>query len=262
MRGPHRSAPRRPSLVRPLRAEIVALAALLLAACGSADDEPSLRDSLDALPHDTSSAGVPPPVTVDTMGVQVDTLGAPAAGGAADSSSAPWQPPPSAPNDVRPWVPERGRELSDAGPGEWTGGSVARASGASRVAVQTAIRTARHPEFDRVVLEMAGEELPGYHVEYVDRPARQCGSGEAVRVAGEGWLRVRLEPARAHDDDGRATLDGASRAFRPTLSNVLEVRMTCDFEGQVEWVVGLRSPGRYRVLELSSPARVVIDVAS
>lgn len=120
------------------------------------------------------------------------------------------------------------------------------------------VRTARNEAFDRLVLEFEGDELPRYHVEYVDRPARQCGSGNEVRVAGDGWLRVRMEPARAHDDRGRATV--SVRAPQPQLPVVRELRLTCDFEGQVEWVVGVSSPNRYRVLELHAPARLVVDV--
>jgi hypothetical protein len=34
----------------------------------------------------------------------------------------------------------------------------------------------------------------------------------------------------------------------------------CDFEGNVEWVLGVRHPSRFRVTELSDPWRVVVDV--
>lgn len=248
--------------MRSPRAHTLIAATLLLSACGGADEEPSLRDALDALPRDTASAELPAPVAVDTVGVPVDTLAMPVDSAAADSTSAPWQPPIPAPNDIRPWVPERELDAAAGQPGEWTTGIVARRRRASPMAVQSAVRTARHPDYDRVVLELAGDDVPGYHLEYVDRPVRQCGSGEVVRVEGDGWLRVRLEPAQAHDDAGRPTMGRESRGLRPALTNVLDVRMICDFEGQVEWVIGVRSPGRYRVLELSSPARIVVDVES
>src|SRR3990172_2005408 len=32
--------------------------------------------------------------------------------------------------------------------------------------------------YDRVVFEFAGDSLPGYHVEYVNRPVVRCGSGD------------------------------------------------------------------------------------
>jgi hypothetical protein len=100
--------------------------------------------------------------------------------------------------------------------------------------------------------------VPGYTVEYVDRPVRECGSGHAVEIAGDGWLSIRLGPARAHDDRGRATVLERQRALRmPVLR---ELRFTCDFEAEVEIVLGVATPNRFRVFEQLDPARLVIDV--
>ena len=41
---------------------------------------------------------------------------------------------------------------------------------------------------------------------------------------------------------------------------IREIESTCDFEGEVTWVIGVASPNRYQVLELASPARLVVDV--
>lgn len=120
------------------------------------------------------------------------------------------------------------------------------------------VEAAEHPEFDRVVFEFGGDRLPSYHVEYIDRPVRQCGSGDVVQLAGDAWLEVRLHGAQAHTDDGAPTV--APRERRLDLSVLLELESTCDFEAEVTWVMGLASPNRYRVLELSSPTRLVIDV--
>lgn len=244
--------------MRSPRAHTLIAATLLLSACGGADEEPSLRDALDALPRDTASVEVPSPVAVDTVGVQVDTPAVPLDSAAADSTSAPWQPPIPAPSDVRPWVPERELDASAGQPGEWTTGIVARRRRASPMTVQSAIRTARHPEYDRVVLELAGDVVPGYHVEYVDRPVRQCGSGDATQVAGDGWLAITLHNARAHTDQGRATVQQRERAL--SLPVLREWEFTCDFEAEVQIVLGVASPNRYRVLELANPSRLVIDI--
>lgn len=130
--------------------------------------------------------------------------------------------------------------------------------GAGGPALLRAVRTATHEGFERVVFEFAGARVPGYHVEYVDRPVRQCGSGEPVPVAGDAWLRVRLSPANAHTEAGEATV--RDRARRLDYPNLLELKILCDFEAEVEWVLGLASPTRYRVLELTNPARLVVDV--
>ena len=120
------------------------------------------------------------------------------------------------------------------------------------------VRAGRHEGFDRIVFEFRGADLPGYHIEYIDKPVRSCGSGEVVRLAGDGWLQVRFEPANAHTEDGKPTL--TFREIAPMLPTVLEVKSTCDFEAQVEWVAGVSSPNHYRVLELKSPTRLVVDI--
>ncbi len=124
--------------------------------------------------------------------------------------------------------------------------------------VLRAVRLASHPGFDRVVFEFEGGNLPGYKIEYVDRPVRQCGSGDVVRVAGDGWLSVRLTPAQAHTEAGKPTV--TERNKRPNLPVLKEMKIICDFEADVEWILGLASPNRYRVLELNGPTRLVVDI--
>lgn len=142
--------------------------------------------------------------------------------------------------------------------GDWTAGILEVRNAASGVVTLSVMRTATHESFDRFVLEFQGDELPDYHVEYIDRPVRQCGSGNPVELAGDGWLEIRLEPARAHDDEGEATVE--QRESSPGLPVILEAKLTCDFEAVVVWVLGVSSPNRYRVTELQSPARLVVDV--
>ena len=120
------------------------------------------------------------------------------------------------------------------------------------------VRTGRHENFDRVVFEFAGAGVPGYHIEYVDKPARACGSGEPVQVAGNGLLAIQLKPAHAHTEAGEVTIRDRQRVLN--LPVIKEMKLICDFEADVQWVLGLSSPNRYRVLELSKPARLVVDI--
>ncbi len=121
-----------------------------------------------------------------------------------------------------------------------------------------AVRAAEHPAWERTVFEFDGAEVPGYRVEYLEPPVRQCGSGRPVQLQGEGVLQVRLTPAQAHTNTGEPTI--AERERRPALRNLRELEMSCDFEGQVTWVLGLRHPERFRVTELAAPARLVVDI--
>ena len=110
--------------------------------------------------------------------------------------------------------------------------------------------------YDRVVFELAGDSVPGYRVEYAAGPVRSCGSGDVVSVAGSERLVVHLEPARAHDDQGNPV--PPQRDLVPGLPAVREVKLLCDFEGQVEWVLGLPAKQPYRVTELAG--RLLLDV--
>jgi hypothetical protein len=139
----------------------------------------------------------------------------------------------------------------------WTAGVVDLAPAAAGVATLGSVRAARHDGFDRVVWELSGP-APAVHVEYVDRPVRQCGSGEPVPLPGDAWLEVRLEPAVAHTEAGRPTMD--ERRAEPGLPVVLELVQTCDFEAVVVWTVAVRSPERFRVRVLADPTRVVVDL--
>jgi hypothetical protein len=126
------------------------------------------------------------------------------------------------------------------------------------VAVMSEVRSARHGNYDRVVFEFLGNEMPTYHIEYIDKPVRACGSGDVVPLAGDGWLEVRFSDARAHTPEGQPTIEDRSRS--PNLPIVKDLKITCDFESEVTWVMGVASPNRYRVIELKDPVRLAVDI--
>jgi hypothetical protein len=123
--------------------------------------------------------------------------------------------------------------------------------------ILAAVRAADHGAHDRVVFEFDGA-VPGYHLEYIDKPVRDCGAGDVKPIEGDGWLEVRFYPAHAHTPEGKPTV--VTRELRPGLPIVREVERTCDFEAVVTWVIGTASPNRYRAFELSAPPRLVVDI--
>ena len=113
----------------------------------------------------------------------------------------------------------------------------------------------------RVVFQFAESRLPGYTIAYANEPPTSCGSGKRVDVAGKAHLAVRLSPAQAHaarGEDQVATAGPPDR--RPALGPLYQLTQTCDFEGVVQWVLGLREQLPYRAFTLSAPTRLVIDV--
>lgn len=181
-------------------------------------------------------------------------------GSAADGGVGRITPPP--PLDTAPWIPARRDTLTAESPRDpraaWTAGRSEGGDPRVRIATVRSIRTARNEGWDRVVLELGGTAIPEYAVEYVDRPIRRCGSGHATEIPGDGWLEIRVSPARAHTEAGEPTVRERKRTVGLRVIRALEV--TCDFEGVVTIVLGTASPNRYRVLELSDPARLVVDV--
>lgn len=142
--------------------------------------------------------------------------------------------------------------------GAWTAGIVRKQPPDAGIALLRSVRAARHEGLDRVVFEFEGRALGGYHLEYVDRPVRRCGSGDVAEIEGDAWLAVVFEPAAAHTEAGMPVL--AAREQRPRLDVVREIELTCDFEARVSIVLGVAKPNRYRVMELANPTRLVIDV--
>jgi hypothetical protein len=120
-------------------------------------------------------------------------------------------------------------------------------SGASRVVF----------EFDPVV--------PGYTIDYVQRPVTEDGSGDEVTVKGEAVLQVRFENAAGARIEGEkviSTYTGPDRVPATGAEGVVtEVVDAGDFEGAVTWVIGLRRRApALSVSTLTSPSRLVIDV--
>ncbi|MDI1481780.1 hypothetical protein [Polyangium sp. y55x31] len=206
----------------------------------------------------------------DATKTPAEGAAAKAAPSAPSAPEAPAQPPPKAAELAAPAAPaatpakpaaptEGTKEPGDTAPEafEGTAAAIEKKIPEVHTVELRSVRAGRHAAFDRVVFEFSGA-LPGYRVEYIDKPVRRCGTGDVVTLAGDGWLRVRMTPARAHDEAGRPTLSPVEE--RPKLPVLLQLAPTCDFEGELTWVLGVGSPNRYRVLELRDPPRIVVDV--
>jgi hypothetical protein len=121
----------------------------------------------------------------------------------------------------------------------------------------TGVRTAKHEGYDRIVMEFK-DRVPGYRVEYIDKPVRDCGEGKEIPLAGDSWLEIRMYPVDGHTQEGQPTI--VERQRKLDLPLMLESKQTCDFEAVVTWVLGVTRPNPYRILELKDPPRLVVDV--
>lgn len=222
------------------------VALLALAACAESGGE--LRDETerrrmagaagDSAPADSAAPADPGRLPAFVTDDSTPAARAPAA---ADTPAAP------APDAPAPAAAE-----------EWTAGDRAVPRPNAGIATLRDVRMGVNQGFDRVVLDFGAGAVPGYRIGYVDRPVRQCGSGDVTPVAGDAWLLITLNATQAHDDNGRATVQGRER--RVSMPVIREMEFICDFEAEVQIVIGVASPNRYRVMELASPGRLTIDI--
>jgi hypothetical protein len=119
------------------------------------------------------------------------------------------------------------------------------------------LRVGRHPAYDRVVVDFSGK-LAGYDVRYVKK-LRYDGTGDQVPLDGERFIQIRITPAVAHDAQGNSVYQGPElEQYRmPTLRGAA---ITGDYEGYVSFGLALSHRDTFRVLEVTAPNRLVIDL--
>lgn len=124
------------------------------------------------------------------------------------------------------------------------------------------VRAASHDEeggYDRITFEFATVARPSYRVEYITPPAKGCASDLPATIAGTALLQVKFSNTNAHDQQGNSTID--ANEITPGLPTLLEAELTCDYEADVTWALGLSQQVDFRVTELDNPPRIAVDVA-
>src|SRR5207248_710799 len=130
-----------------------------------------------------------------------------------------------------------------------TAGGVAGASG-----TVYDVKVAHHDGYDRLVIGFpTANSMPQYQL---NRQATahfvRDASGQPVTLSGSAGMRVVLRNADI--------VNGAPSDLKPNLPEIREVAQIGNFERVVSYGVGLSTPACIRVLELSGPTRLVIDV--
>ena len=122
----------------------------------------------------------------------------------------------------------------------------------------TSVDVAHHQGFDRVVFRFggAGTGLPGYSISLASGPLHHDGAGAPVALEGSAAIVAKMIYAT-----GWGTYQGPT-TITPGLPSVVQLTQTGDFEGYLTWTIGLRAQAPFRVLALSEPDRIVVDVAT
>jgi hypothetical protein len=123
----------------------------------------------------------------------------------------------------------------------------------------TDVRAGTHEGYDRVVFEFA-LGIPDTIIEGVLSPLYADPSGLELKVAGTAFLKVTMHGASKISPDGGVTYSGSTN-FEPGFDQLKQLIEGGDFEAVSTWYLGLDGGGCIRVLTLSDPSRLVIDIA-
>jgi hypothetical protein len=116
------------------------------------------------------------------------------------------------------------------------------------------VRVAHHDGYDRLVFGFpTTNSMPQYQLNrQTTAHFNHDASGQPVTLSGSAGIRVVLRNADI--------VNGAPSDLKPNLPEIREVAQIGNFERVVSYGVGLSTPACIRVLELSGPTRLVIDV--
>jgi hypothetical protein len=117
--------------------------------------------------------------------------------------------------------------------------------------VLTGVRHGRHDRYDRVVFDFTGG-TPAYRVEYA--PLVGIGTGDPIPLSGPADLRITFIGVPSTTVDTRTVVN-------PGYPTLRQVRFGGAFEGRVLAGLGLADRVGFRVLRLSNPPRIAVDVA-
>ena len=107
--------------------------------------------------------------------------------------------------------------------------------------------------------EQSGSAVPSCKVEYKPGPFAQDGSGKPVTVAGSAFVSVRCAPAYGYDfQSGTTTYTGPKHITPTGTRHVREVVETGDFEGVLNWVIGLDANRCFAITAGGTPTRQLV----
>ena len=115
-----------------------------------------------------------------------------------------------------------------------------------------------YDDYDQVTINFAGTNTPEWTAEYTDSPTQQ-GSGRPIKYDGDHALNLYIKNVAmpfevGRDDPNLSPVPGIGPA-------VSEVRSGGTFEGQAQFVIGLKdSKHPYKVHTEQNPTRLIIDI--
>ena len=116
------------------------------------------------------------------------------------------------------------------------------------------VRTGSHPGYDRITITFSNGAPTSVEVKtQTNATFTKDPSGQTVTLLGDSGLLITIRGADEH------TSYSGSTDFKTGYSKLVEAQQVQDFEGVVQWGIGLSGNACYRVYLLKGPDRVVID---
>jgi hypothetical protein len=117
------------------------------------------------------------------------------------------------------------------------------------------VQTGTHAGYDRLTIEFNNGQPANIDVTPQSGTTfTQGGSGQTVTLVGQSGILVSIHSADAH------TAFSGQTDFLTGYSVMVEVRQVEDFEGYVQFGIGLSNTACYRAFILTNPVRLVIDI--
>lgn len=123
----------------------------------------------------------------------------------------------------------------------------------------TAVRSALHDGFERIVIEHAGTGQPSFHAQYTDEPL-EPGIGTPVDTGAGAYLEVTLSGTSNAYDDPPDMLDHGETIENLTTQATQSVVSFAPWEATSTYILGLDEQRHVAVTVLEEPVRLVIDV--
>lgn len=120
------------------------------------------------------------------------------------------------------------------------------------------VRFGQHPGFDRVVFDLT-DKPAGYLVNYNEPPFQGQASERIVRVRGKAFVEISLYPVTSSEEEVAAFEKLVPVQSRAKTALIADMKTFEWFEAELGYAVGLKRKTPFRVLELSNPARLVVD---
>jgi len=118
------------------------------------------------------------------------------------------------------------------------------------------VRTGTHAGYDRITIEFQGGQPATIELTTQSGTTFNQGGGKGGQVTLEGSSGILI---KLYSADGHTAYTGPTD-LKTGYPVMLEAREVGDYEGYVDWALGLSTPACYRAFTLINPTRLVVDI--